>query len=1340
MNLKSDLIDFKQLNSKKCNEIRHKFDLEDDSMIPVDTLYRIAESYGIKIKIISSADFNIEEENELPSDLSNEIDLNTHVILLHNEHYYLAINNMKVCQKCNRKYFGIDHSCELKKCPKCGREYLLNHKCNENRASYNRRYISKYKGIPLREPEMKHDFNDIISYDYETYPNENGIFIASHLACYNNLFGYHVFISDSNEDCTSKFIDFLIKIRDSFSSYEKVILSAYNGSSFDSYFIINGLIKKGIQLDDYLINAGKNLRCKFLDKYTIFDLNRHLVGSLRANLISFNVETKKGDFNYNKINRHDLMDEKDQQDLLDYLYSDVIGLHQLTKIYASEMHQMTQLDVFNYVSAPSLGYRYLYSVQNYMNHDPNFELMQNREFLPMKPLGDEIRINDPVLIANFQSGAFKYDKEIEDLCAQASYGGRTYVTQRDYESSQFNLEKLLEYEKKHKIFAKMALKTGSDKKEFLKSKEYLNFINEMGLKHSEVNDFVYCLDITSLYPSAMNMGYFPSGNAFKINTVEEYNRKYLGIYKCTVEHKKKDLMHPFPQRIGEKLVYTLNTHTGIYTSVDIETMLSLGYEITIHSGVYFKEYLNPFKPYVQTFFKIKDQCDKAGLKNDPKRALSKLMMNSVYGKCLEKPHYEKSEFITNSKQYFDILKDNEITKMVPFNDRIYVTYTPKRIEDLNQMITKSKIFGAFILSYSRSIMYHFFEKFDLLYNQNENMLYSDTDSFFIRMTPEKMKIFKELEDPNLKYESNLGMPGNDLDLNGKILKMVNIKAKLYSYIYIDSENKIFIKNKCAGLSDKVITLEDFIAMSNGSSYTQNIDFIFQKINISVSKDHKEKDVNPFSIMKHDKGSKRCTKVVNQSGYDISRIHIDKGRPSFPHGFICSMIDPMEAKLQYNKYMDIKNDFSVFILAKDEPKETITYHGKFGYTSLKQMKASFEFGYKHRFVTFPLGYIKAPSSNYISYRDTDFTKMISIIENDYRQLARRDTGQNVGILTGKRNDIMHFNLLIIDLDIKKEQGIDAVKAFENICNDLKVKINTLTVRTGSHGLHLYFKVDDLNADFILNSKDHFKNITIAGLECRGIDLQYTGAQAVCPFSVYPRCNKKCSNCANGKEECLFEGNIYQIVNDVEIQELPTKLAKVCSIRQSNLRDLNKANIDLQLSDKKAKDSIFANLDDSKHRLETALPENMAYDLNKVKDIFTHTIPMSAYNDYGSWFSIVIRLVSIGFTDSDIYEMTHEAEYLKHSNSKFNSQMRSIRSRRNYQNFTMKSLINWMCEVTGDKITYNRRKKVFMLSEKILDIYKERGIGDISILDEDFTEAGSANKTTKSDLSEITDLAS
>src|ERR1700678_3539175 len=75
------------------------------------------------------------------------------------------------------------------------------------------------------------------------------------------------------KNCIDKFIDEIVILQDK-------PITAYNGSGFDFYFLIDKLTDRGVNVSDIILTNGKVMSFKFGDNNKCFDLYLFIMTSL----------------------------------------------------------------------------------------------------------------------------------------------------------------------------------------------------------------------------------------------------------------------------------------------------------------------------------------------------------------------------------------------------------------------------------------------------------------------------------------------------------------------------------------------------------------------------------------------------------------------------------------------------------------------------------------------------------------------------------------------------------------------------------------------------------------------------------------------------------------------------------------------------------------------------------------------------------------------------------------------------------------------------------------------------------------------------------------------------
>jgi hypothetical protein len=279
----------------------------------------------------------------------------------------------------------------------------------------------------------------------------------------------------------------------------------------------------------------------------------------------------------------------------------------------------------------------------------------------------------------------KYDlpemmsKEKSDFYRRGNNGGRTEVFKREFKSDQYD-----------------KIKSGE-------------------IKYEDVNHFMESPDINSLYPWAMWNFKYPVGKP-KFTLKEKKDK--IAYYECKVI-KPKDIKFPVCNDKVHNSYNLFDVSDVVYNNVDIEQMRKYGYKVIIKFGYYWEESDYIFRDYIEEFYNVK----KNSAKGSPQYGNAKLMLNSIYGKTLQR---------TKNELYFTITDKEEILKAKMENkngtwtmeadiENNLLLYAFKG--DIGDFVREMPHLGGLVLSYSKLRMYEMITKTD--------PFYTDTDSLYI---------------------------------------------------------------------------------------------------------------------------------------------------------------------------------------------------------------------------------------------------------------------------------------------------------------------------------------------------------------------------------------------------------------------------------------------------------------------------------------------------------------------------------------------------------------------------------------------------------------------------------
>jgi len=339
-------------------------------------------------------------------------------------------------------------------------------------------------------------------------------------------------------------------------------------------------------------------------------------------------------------------------------------------------------------------------------------------------------------------------------------------------------------------------------KHYFQSMEYEDIVSGK-ISYDNMTDYLKYLDVVSLYPSAMAHNKYPVG---RCNTTRVFQEDKLGIYNCNIT-KPKNLKFPvcFDK---EHKSYNLLDCSGWYTSVDINEMRKYGYTVHVVDGIYWNESESIFHDYINSMYEMKNKAKK----DTPEYISAKLMLNAVFGKTLQNDDHVEYFVIKNREDLVKMYTGRELSRFTmewDFTDGKetgYYTYTTK-VEN-HEMTNKMGHIGAFILSYSKRVIYEQLQKTDAYY--------MDTDSLFVHRSDAE----------NIPQGSELGMFSDDLK-GGCIIRAIFISKKMYHLTYVMPDGTIRTKSTGKGVEREAIKLTDYETMLTGKpvKITRKLQFV-----------------------------------------------------------------------------------------------------------------------------------------------------------------------------------------------------------------------------------------------------------------------------------------------------------------------------------------------------------------------------------------------------------------------------------------------------------------------------------------------------------------------------------
>lgn len=409
------------------------------------------------------------------------------------------------------------------------------------------------------------------------------------------------------------------------------------------------------------------------------------------------------------------------------------------------------------------------------------------------------------------------------------------------------------------------------------------------------------IDIVSLYPTCQFLDWLPYGKPIHYTFEEDDEvdiNEYFGMCRCDITCPK-NLHIPLlggkqKSKNGmEKFQFGLDDMVDVvFPTLELQKAIKIGYKITrVYEIFHFKKTKQLFKSYIRTFMKgkiegaghkgtpeekiayCKEYSDKFGIeikpenliKNAGKKANSKLLLNSLWGKFGQR-QMKSSEYFCDSSKWYKLLKRAENGKVIihsrqDLGDSLFIEY--EETEELKTSLKKTNVaLCAMITSNARLRLYEELEKLD------NRVVYCDTDSCIYEY------------DKN-KYNTEMGIMLGDWEAEGeedhKITEFVGIAPKAYSYKLLDESN-------CVGGSLRA-SATDTVKSKGVSMSIENQ----EKITFDSYKKLIDTQIKIKTNMMDFKKSKNGIQTINGikdisfNREDFKRIII-KDYETLPHGF------------------------------------------------------------------------------------------------------------------------------------------------------------------------------------------------------------------------------------------------------------------------------------------------------------------------------------------------------------------------------------------------------------------------------------------------------------------------
>lgn len=321
--------------------------------------------------------------------------------------------------------------------------------------------------------------------------------------------------------------------------------------------------------------------------------------------------------------------------------------------------------------------------------------------------------------------------------------------------------------------------------------------NEKIYQEGKINDF----DAVSLYPSAMRRLGFPMGNPKVIKDLSMEFLKTTDAYFVEIEITKVGIKRDFPilSKYDNEIRDYTNDMVGqkiVVNNITLEDLIKFHkIEFNLIKGYYYDEGINyKIQEVIQFVFDKRAQLKKDG---NSAEIIYKLLMNSAYGKTIQKPHLQDYDFIYG---------DDKLGSYVSKNYNKVVSY--RKIPDSNgykMIVSKSSYghynlahVGSLILSMSKRIMN---EVMCLAEDNGIDIYYQDTDSMHLNDCdiPKLERLFKETYNRDLigkklgQFHSDFSLENAPAGVDVYSKKLIALGKKCYIDVLeaIDNNGKVY---------------------------------------------------------------------------------------------------------------------------------------------------------------------------------------------------------------------------------------------------------------------------------------------------------------------------------------------------------------------------------------------------------------------------------------------------------------------------------------------------------------------------------------------------------------------
>lgn len=266
---------------------------------------------------------------------------------------------------------------------------------------------------------------------------------------------------------------------------------------------------------------------------------------------------------------------------------------------------------------------------------------------------------------------------------------------------------------------------------------------------SKENKEIKRYDANSLYPYAMKIYNMPVGYpTFFEGDVGKIDPNAFGIFEVEVE-APNDIKIPILQvrvktKNGYRTIAPIGNWKGHYFSGEIYNAMELGYKFKILRGYLFEKE-DIFSKYVDFLYTLK----KESKKDSPDYLISKMLLNSLYGRLGMSPIMEK-HIIVKEEDTIKLHNKHTISKVIPLlNGKELISFFDNLNNNIEETFIPNKnisIVVSSIVTASARIYMSKFKKFSHL-----NIYYTDTDSIDVDQELDPKYVGEELGQMKLEH-------------------------------------------------------------------------------------------------------------------------------------------------------------------------------------------------------------------------------------------------------------------------------------------------------------------------------------------------------------------------------------------------------------------------------------------------------------------------------------------------------------------------------------------------------------------------------------------------------------